>query len=428
MDVNYRNPKRYKTAKYPIRQPIYLTWLIQFLSQIKLYGKEYKVEKIGMEDLKPPYILLSNHMSFIDFELVSEGTYPCRVNNVVNIDGYYMRPWLMEWIGSICTRKFTTDFHLVKSIRRVIKNGDILCMYPEARYSPCGTTSYLPESLGAMVKMNKVPVVVAIHRGNYLHQPFWNFRNKRKVPLHTTLTLTLTAEDVAEMTVDEINQVLKKAFEYDDYRYQKDNGILITESYRAEGLHKILYKCPKCMAESRIRSEGAELICPDCGKRWTLLETGYLQANDGETEFDHIPDWFEWEREQVRLEIERGEYSFSDEVDVHSMPRCYRFMPLGRAKLSHDPQNGFVLEGHYRGEDYRIQRTPLQSNSLHVEYDFPHVKPFDCVDISTENDSFYCFPTKENVVTKLSLATEEIYRIKSRDLRTARPQRQSKDA
>ena len=34
---------------------------------------------------------------------------------------------------------------------------------------------------------------------------------------------------------------------------------------------------------------------------------------------------------------------------------------------------------------------------------------FDCVDISTENDSFYCYPTKENVVTKLAFATEIIY-------------------
>jgi hypothetical protein len=44
-----------------------------------------------------------------------------------------------------------------------------------------------------------------------------------------------------------------------------------------------------------------------------------------------------------------------------------------------------------------------------VEYDFPHIKPFDCVDISTETDSFYCFPTKENVITKLGFATEIIY-------------------
>jgi hypothetical protein len=42
------------------------------------------------------------------------------------------------------------------------------------------------------------------------------------------------------------------------------------------------------------------------------------------------------------------------------------------------------------------------------------------VDISTEKDSFYCFPTKENAVTKLSLATEEIYKIKLAEVRGKR--------
>ena len=31
--VNYKNQKRYKTAKYPIRQPKSLTWLIHTLSK-----------------------------------------------------------------------------------------------------------------------------------------------------------------------------------------------------------------------------------------------------------------------------------------------------------------------------------------------------------------------------------------------------------
>lgn len=409
MDVNYKNQKRYKTAKYPIRQPWYLKWLIWVLSCIMLAGKKKKVEKIGLEGLKPPYMLLSNHMAFIDFELIALGTRPYRVNNVVNIDGYYRRPWLLTWIGAICTRKFTTDFHLVKSIRRVLKRGDILCMYPEARYSPAGITSFLPDSLGKLIKMNKVPVVVAIHHGNYLHAPVWNVPKKRKVPLHTTMKLLFTAEDTQTLSVDELNTRLKEAFKYDEYKYQKENGIRITEEYRAEGMHKILYKCPHCMTESRMASKGAELYCEACGKRWTLNEDGTLMANEGETEFSRVPDWFLWEREEVRKEIERGEYFFSDTVDVHSLPRCWNFEALGKATLTHDEKNGFVLEGHYRGRDYRIERAPLQTNSLHVEYDFPHIKPFDCVDISTENDSFYCFPTKQNVVTKLAFATEIIY-------------------
>ncbi len=412
MDVNYKNKKYYKTAKYPIRQPRIITWLIWLLCKIMLIGKDYTVEKINMDGLKPPYIMLSNHHYFIDFELAAMGTFPHRVNNVVTIDGYYRRPWIMELIGSICTRKFTTDLHLIKSINRVLKRGDILSMYPEARYSPCGTTAYLPDSLGKLVKMNKVPVVAVVHHGNHLSTPFWNFRHPRKVPLYTTMTQVLTAEQVKAMSVEDINATLRQALDYDEYRYQKEAGIRITEPTRAEGLHKVLYQCPHCLAESRMDSEGATLYCAACGKRWHLNEDGSLTAENGDTEFSHIPDWFEWERQQVRQQLLDGTYHFEDEVEVFSLPRCWKFEKLGRARLTHDIEQGFILEGHYNGADYCIHRTPLETIGLHIEYDYCYLRPEDCVDISTEKDSFYCYPVKQNVVTKLAFATEELYRIK----------------
>ena len=411
MEVNYRWKKHYKTAKYPIRQPAWLTWLIWFLSKCALIGKKYTLETIDMEGLEPPYIIFSNHMAFIDFELADMVTHPHKVNNVVNIDGYHMMPWLLTWIGSICTRKFTNDFHLVKSIRRVIQNGDILCMYPEARYTPIGTTSFLPDSLGRVVKMNKVPLVVVTHHGNHLYSPFWAYKNKRKVPLHTTFRQVLTAEQVQTLSVDEINAVIHKAMEYDEYRYQLERGILITEPYRAEGLQKVLYQCPHCGTEFQMGTNGAEIFCNHCGKRWFLQENGQLKATEGETEFPHIPDWFEWERAQVRQQILEGTYCYEDELDVYSFPRCWRFIPLGKAKVRHDFENGFTIDGHYRGADYHIHRPPKGMNSLHVEYDFHRFLKKNCFDISTETDSFYCYPTNTDIITKLAFATEEIYKL-----------------
>ena len=411
MQVNYRWKKHYKTAKYPIRQPRWLTWLIWVLSKIALLGKKYTLETVDMEGLEPPYLLFSNHMAFIDFELSALVTYPKRVNNVVNIDGYHMMPWLLTWIGSICTRKFTNDIHLVKSIRRVVQNGDILCLYPEARYTPIGTTAFLPDSLGRLVKMNKVPLVVVTHHGNHLYSPFWAYKNKRKVPMRTVFRQVLTAQQVQSMTVDEINAAIRSAMEYDEYRYQLENNILITEPNRAEGLHKVLYQCPHCGTEFQMGSQGAELFCKHCGKRWYLQENGQLMATEGETEFSHIPHWFEWEREQVRAQILSGEYRYEDEVDVYSFPRCYRFIPLGRARVCHSFQDGFTIDGHYRGRDYHIHRPPKSMNSLHVEYDFHRFRKENCFDISTETDSFYCYPTNPDMVTKLAFATEEIYKL-----------------
>ena len=409
MEVNYKNKRRYRTAKYPLHQTLFWTGLIWILSRIALIGKKYKVETIGMEGLKPPYLLLSNHMHFIDFELAAMGTWPHPVSNVVSIDGYVIKGFLLEWIGAIATRKFTTDLHLVKSIRHVLKRGDILAMYPEARYTPCGTTAFLPDSLGKLIRMNKVPVVAVVHRGNHLYPPFWNYRNKRKVPMHTTMKLILTPEQIKEMTVDEINALLRKELQYDDYRYQKDNGILIREPFRAEGLHKVLYQCPHCGREFHMDTKGSEIFCTACGKRWNWREDGYLEAVEGETEFDHIPDWFAWQRQQVSQQIDRGEYHFCQEVEVLSLPRILRYIPLGKARLTHSIEDGFLLEGHYRGQDYRIHRQTAQTNSLHVEYDFAPLKHQDFVDISTENDSFYCRITTPGMITKLGFATEELY-------------------
>ena len=411
--VHYGNVKPYDTTKAPIRQPYIFTVLLALLCRFMLLFLPHKMEKINMEGLKPPYILLSNHMYFVDFYFQYSLTWPHRSNTIVSIDGYYRRPFLMEWLGSICKRKFTTDVSIVRSIRKVLRDyGDILCMYPEARYTPIGTTAVLPDSLAKLVKLNKVPVVVLLHHGNYLHSPFWNFRKKRKVPLYTTMTQVLTAEQVQSMSVEEIHAAICEAMEYDEYQWQREQNIRITESFRAEGLHKVLYQCPHCLTESRMNSKGTELFCEACGKRWEMDELGVLHAQEGETEFSHIPDWFEWERAQVRAQLEAGTYRFEDDVEIYSMVEPWRFRKLGMGKLVHDMEHGFVVSGHYNGRDYQVVRPPLGMYSLHVEYDYCYLRPEDCVDISTDDDSLYCYPTKQNVVTKLSFATEELYKLK----------------
>ena len=184
--------------------------------------------------------------------------------------------------------------------------------------------------------------------------------------------------------------------------HKKDSSYILPEDF-AKGADVWSAECDHIFQFRGDRKAGIQV------QELELKEDGNLVALEGETEFSHIPDWFRWERDQVEKQIEKGEYFFSDEVEVHSLPRCWRFIPLGKAKLTHDMEKGFTLEGHYNGEDYRINRTPMEMNSLHIEYDYCYIKPLDCFDISTEKDSFYCYPTKQNVITKLAFATEILY-------------------
>ncbi len=406
--------KKYDTSKLPKRQAFGYTLLLRAASQLALWSlkKGSKIEKINVENLKPPYLLLSNHMQFIDFPIKYKATFPHRVHTIATLEGYYHKPWVMEQLGSICKRKFTTDVSLIRSCYKVLREfKDVLCIYPEARYSPIGTCSIIPEVYGKLAKKNKVPVVIILHHGNYLRAPFWDFRRKREVPLYATFKQILTADEVERLSVSEINETIRREMQYDEYTWQKENNIRITEDFRAEGLHKVLYQCPHCMTESKMNTKGIHLFCEHCGKKWELTELGELKALEGETEFPHIPDWFEWERANVRREIESGSYSFEDDVRVYTLPGADKYYYMGDAKVRHNMEEGFVLDGSYNGEPYRVQRSVKSLYSLHIEYDYCHIEPLDCFDISTDNDSFYCYPSKENVVTKLSFATEEMFKI-----------------
>lgn len=406
------NIEKYDTGKMPIRQKEGYRKAAYIASSLVLscIRGGYKIEKLNMDGLKPPYFLFCNHMQFVDFCLGFKATNPYRTNNIATLDGYVGMDKIMENLGCICTRKFTTDVSLIRACKKVLHEyGDILCMYPEARYSPVGTTSVIPDVVGKLVKKFKVPVVVMIHHGNYLNAPFWDFRNYRKTPFHSVMKQVLTVEQIEKMTVEEINGILRDEFQYDDHKWQKDNNIKIKKATRAQGLHRMLYQCPHCKTESKMKSEGIHLWCEECGKKWEYTELGELRALDGETEFSHVPDWYEWQRENVRREILDGKYYFEDTVHIHSLPSV-EYIDLGEGTLIHD-MNGFTVRGRYNNNDFEIFRAAKGLYSVHVDYSFKKLGKVDVIDISVPNDSFYCIPTKENVITKMSLATEELYKI-----------------
>ncbi|MGD9887547.1 MAG: lysophospholipid acyltransferase family protein [Bacilli bacterium] len=401
---------RFDMHKKPIKQRWFLAPLTWLLSFPEVWSRKLKVIKTNMKGLKPPYLFLSNHMAFVDFKVATKALFPYRANYVVAIDGFLINEWLLRQVGCICKRKFTQDLQLIKHMKYALDvNKTVLALYPEARYSYTGTNSVLPDSLGKLVKMLKVPVVTFIQHGNHLSQPVWNLE-KRKVRLEVEMTQILTAEELNKASVEEINQAIREKFVYDDYKWQKDNQIKIDYVNRAKGLHHILYQCPHCLTESKMNSNGIEIWCEHCHKRWEIDVSGELKAIDGETEFSHIPDWFEFQREQVKKQVLEGTYVFEDEVIVDWLPNAKGYIRLGKAHLKHD-LDGFVLSNLENEPEFRLEKPTLSLYSLHIEFDY--FKKGDCLDLSTLDDTYYLFPqTKANVVTKIQFAVEEIYKIK----------------
>ena len=401
------NIPRFDTTKPPMRQ--HLRPLIWLLSFPEVLAHKNKLTKINMEGIKPPYLLLCNHNAFMDFKVATKAIFPYRANYVVAIDGFWKREWLLRFIGCICKRKFTNDISLVRQLKRVIDRGDIAVIYPEARYSLCGTNAVLPESLGKLAKVLKVPVVTLICHGHHVNSPFWNLPDHKVKGTEATMKCLFTREQLEQTDYKEIMKAIEKEFEYDDFKWQKEKGIKITYQDRAKSLHKILYKCPACKTEYKMSSGGITLRCNACGKEWNMTELGELNAVSGPTEFSHIPDWYEWERAEVRKEIEDGTYGISCTAQTDALPNAKRYIDIGKSTLTHD-MTGFTLTGKYNGEDYCVKIDAQSQYSVHIEYDYLGKKG-DCVDLNTITDTLYVYPEGTDFsVTKMSLATEELYK------------------
>ena len=392
--------------KPPLRQ--HLRPLIWVLSLPAVLSHKNKLTKINMEGIKPPYLLLCNHNAFMDFKVAEKAIFPHRANYVVAIDGFWKREWLLRLIGCICKRKFTSDITLVRQLKYVTDRGDIAVIYPEARYSLCGTTAVLPESLGKLAKILKVPVVTLICHGHHVNSPFWNLPDHKVKGTQATMKCLFTAEQLEQADYKTVMAAIEKEFVYDDFKWQKENNIKITYDQRAKGLHKILYKCPCCKTEFKMSSGGTKLTCTACSKEWEMTEYGELKALTGNTEFSHIPDWYEWERAEVRKEVESGTYGTSLKAQTDALPNAKRYIDIGMSTLTHD-MNGFTLTGNYNGEEYCVKLDAKSQYSVHIEYDYLGKKG-DCVDLNTINDTLYVYPEGSDFsVTKMALATEELY-------------------
>ena len=404
-NITFERLQEIKRPKHfdPVRPNIFFRTLVRVLSQFDIWATGFKFTKTNMDKAgKGPYLILMNHSSFIDFEIANAILYPTPFCFVATTDAFVSKAWLMRQIGCIPTQKFVNDVTLITDMEYSLKklNTSVL-MYPEAGYSFDGCATALPRGL----KKLDVPVLSIHTEGAFARDPLYNCLQKRKVKVSADISCILSLEEVREKTVAELDEILENTFTFDNLKWQYDNKIEIKEPFRADGLNRILYKCACCKEEGYMEGKGTKLVCHKCGKEYELDTLGRLRALNGETEFEHIPDWYNWERECVREEIEKGTYLLDVEVDISALVDYKALYNVGKGRLIHD-KNGFKLTGC----DGKLEYTqkPLVSHSVNSDYYWYEIG--DIISIGNRDTLYYCFPkTKGDFVAKTRLAAEEMY-------------------
>ena len=121
-----------------------------------------------------------------------------------------------------------------------------------------------------------------------------------------------------------------------------------------------------------------------------------------------VTDWYAWERECVRKELEDGTYYMESDVDILMLADWKCMYRVGEGMLTHSVE-GFTLTG-CDGKLKYIQN-PKASYSLYADYFWYEIG--DMISIGDTNYQYYCFPKnqKNAIVAKARLATEELYKM-----------------
>ena len=403
--MNKKTAKR-KKPKVP---SLLFQGLIRMLSIPDLLATGFKYTKHRMDMAgEGPYLILMNHSSFIDLKIASRIFFPMRYSIICTSDGFVGKEWLMRNIGCIPTQKFVTDISLIKDMIYTVRElKTSILMYPEASYSFDGCATPLPRGLGRLLKKLDIPVITVITKGAFLRDPLYNGLRLRRTKVSADVTCLFTRDEVREMSVAELDAALDKMFEFDAFKAQMDTKTVIDEPFRATGLHRVLYKCVDCGVEGEMEGDGVTLTCRHCGKSYELSEYGALVAKGKAAKFSHIPDWYAYQRECVRREIECGEYALDIDVEIGIMVDFKAIYMVGDGRLHHGT-DGFTLTGCDGKLSYT--QSPLACYGLYADYFWYEIGDVIC--IGNSERLYYCFPKgKYTAVAKTRLATEELYKI-----------------
>lgn len=356
-------------------------------------------------------LFISNHASRLDYIFVGVPLLPRRFNFVAGYNEFYRShlAGVFSLLRVIPKKNFVPDIYTVRQIRRVLKAGGSITLFPEGMSSISGANQPVAIGTGDLIKHEGVPVYYSVIRGGYLTSPKYNL-NDRPGYVEVEFDRLFTAEEIAALTPAEIEDKINAALYHDDYAWNLAAGhhYAIGEN-GAEHLEDLLFWCPRCGARHTMKGEGNRFFCTACGNGMTLLDTYEMVPFD---ETSVIPrtqtEWFQKQRELYRREVAEEGYTLTERVTLGMLPEHGKLkdgatsLPVGEGTLTLD-RTGLTYDGTKNGEPF----------TFHI--DIKSLPTYGmCTDLSRfytfYNGQFVEFYPEHSVVEEFFLATEELHR------------------
>ena len=343
-EIGKVNPILFKIL-YAVLKPIYT----------KKYGITYDNEIV--KDIKGPAIVVATHTSNVDHILSAITLYPVRPTYIVS--EHFMRnkktAMLLKLAHVITKKMFTPDVSTIINVMRAKKENAVIVIFAEGRLSCFGRTLPIAEGTAELIKKLGVNLYSWKAEGAYLSIPKWSEKGgERRGKIKSSVKLLLTAEEIAERSIDEIKEITASAI------YNDDEIAMAGVEYKCEdmtrGVDKILFKCPKCLREGTITAGENHIRC-ECGLDATL--DNFYKLHDAP--FESVNQWFEWQQNSIDTETESL---------------------FTKARLGTPGEDGFMDPNAGEGEIYMDKNEFRLSGTLHGEK----------IEFSTAPEKIHAFP------------------------------------
>lgn len=325
-------------------------------SRILFFFRGVKVKYIRTVK-KPdmPCIVLSNHGAFGDFAYTGSLLRKYSPHFIV-ARMYFFRRDLKKVVTSVgCFPKsmFTLDVESAKNCLRVIKSGRILAMMPEARLSTVGEFEDIQPETFSFLKKMALPIYVAKIGGDYLASPKWGNGMRRGSYVEAELYQLFTAEELATLSVAEVEKRVTDALYYDEFKWLEAHPNVKYRSKRiAEGLENILTLCPACGKQHTVRTHKNRVYCSACGLS-TKIDGRY--AFDQGFLFRNFKEWYGYQTAKYKEMLDSDpDFALASRVTLkHASIDGKSFLRTAGEGVCTLDRTGLLYEGSEDGKEIK---------------------------------------------------------------------------
>ena len=303
------------------------------------------------KNIPESFMVISNHCTSYDPVMISlsfpQHMYFIAGNHVFK-SGIWSRllTWFFAPIGRQKSHSATPA--VIESIK-CLKQGYNVCMFAEGNCSYNGLTSPIPAATGKMLKKAGCGLVTYRFEGDYFMAPRWSL-HRRWGPVNGHPVTYITANELKDMSADEINDIITRDLSEDAYQRQKENHDKYYGRKRAEALETLLYVCPSCHRISTMTSHKSMMTC-DCGLKVFYDVYGFLHDESIGRSDITITEWDNFQRDYLFQLIEKtadGEIIFSDEdITLYKSNSASERISIMTGTLSISNRELIISERHF---------------------------------------------------------------------------------